>query len=196
MSTPTSGSGIEVGADLVTVALAFQVVVIVGDANVVVPQNLSAAVNYECFTCITASVASQLVVTIQELPGLEGQIALAELWEEISAFAASIPTMPLADVIARMEEYKQEIIEILDAAPQVAPSPSVTPSASPSPTPDAAAPGAESTPTPEPTASPTVGSPAATPATTIAPAVTPSPSPTPTSTSSSSAEPTPTPSPS
>ena len=182
--------------DCVTVAVAFQVVVIVGDANVVVPQNLSAAVNYECFECITASVASQLVVTIDELPGLEGQIALAELWEEISAFAASIPTMPLADVIARMEEYKQEIIEILDAAPQVAPSPSVTPSASPSPTPDAAAPGAESTPTPEPTASPTVGSPAATPATTIAPAVTPSPSPTPTSTSSSSAEPTPTPSPS
>lgn len=183
--------------DCVTVALAFQVVVIVGDANVVVPQNLSAAVNYECFECITASVASQLVVTIEDLPGFEGQIAMAELWEEISAFAASIPTMPLADVLARLEAYKQEIIEILDAAPQVAPSASGTATPSPTQTPDSAAPGA-STATPEPTASPAVGSPGPTPEPTSAPAVTssPSPSPTPTPTPMSSAEPTPTPSPS
>ena len=35
-----------------------------GEADVVVPQNVSAAVNYECFECITAAVAKQLVVTV------------------------------------------------------------------------------------------------------------------------------------
>ena len=36
-----------------TVAVAFQVVLIVGQANVAIPQNLSAAVNYSCIRCLT-----------------------------------------------------------------------------------------------------------------------------------------------
>lgn len=58
--------------------------------------------NYECFACITAAIASQLVITVDELPTLEQQIALADLWEDITAFAASIPTLPLADVLTRL----------------------------------------------------------------------------------------------
>ena len=181
-------------ADCVTVAVAFQVVVIVGSADVVVPQNLSAAVNYECFRCITASIASQLVVTIDSVPNGEQQIALADVWEEITTFAASIPTLPLADVIAELEGYKQEILEILDAAPQ----------ATPSPTPTAAAPGATTptttaapeTPTPAPTAAPeTTVRPQPTPTGPSTPEPTPMTSPSPTS-SQGSPSPSPTPSPS
>ena len=44
-------------ADCRTVAIAFQVVLVVGQADVVVPQNISAAVNYDCVRCLTLAVA-------------------------------------------------------------------------------------------------------------------------------------------
>ena len=46
------------------VAVAFQVVLIMDDAHVVVPQNLAVAANYDCYRCITAAIASQLVLSV------------------------------------------------------------------------------------------------------------------------------------
>jgi putative peptide zinc metalloprotease protein len=178
--------------DCVTVAVAFQVVVIVGSANVVVPQNLSAALNYECFECITASIASQLIVTIDALPGADQQIALTELWEEIAAFASSIPTLPLADVIAQLEDYKAQILTILGDAALAAPTSTPAPSGSPT-APATAVPGAApgdgdaGSATPGPT-----GAPASSRAPVIPP-VSPSPEPTPDPTSGSTSQPTTTP---
>jgi putative peptide zinc metalloprotease protein len=163
--------------DCVTVAVAFQVVVIVGSADVVIPQNLSAAVNYECFECITAAIAHQLMVTVESLPGVEEQIALAEIWDEIGEFADAIPTLPLAEVIARLEEYKEQIVSILGVAPAV--DPEASPSAPPGEDPDATpSPDASAAATPEPTASPAPAAPDTTPAPTTE--LTPSPTPTPT----------------
>ena len=178
-------------SDCVTVAVAFQVVVIVGSADIVVPQNLSGALNYECFECITASVASQLVVTIDALPGIEQQIALADIWEEIAAYAASIPTLPLADVIGQLEEYKDRIVAILEVAlpasatPQPTPSPTMIPGAAP-------ATSAPSSGTPPPTGSPPPSPTQATPLDTSTPE--PTPLPTPSSSGSTTPEPSPTPS--
>jgi putative peptide zinc metalloprotease protein len=176
-------------SDCVTVAVAFQVVVIVGSADVVVPQNLSAAVNYECFECITAAIASQLVVTVDSLPDVEQQIALADVWEEIAAFAGTIPTLPLADVIAQLEDYKEQIVTILGVAPLTEststpePSESATPSATASP---------DATPSASPTAEPTVAPPPVSPAT-PSPEPTPVSTPAPTTQPTTSPEPTPTP---
>ncbi len=179
--------------DCVTVAVAFQVVVIVGSANVVVPQNLAAAVNYNCFECITAAIASQLVVTVDSLPGVEQQIALADIWADIAAFASTIPTLPLADVIAQLEEYKLEILTILDVAPLPAPSATPAPSGSlpaattrPS---GGASPGVSTTPNPGATISPTSPTP---PPGSSSPAPTPSGTPAPTSGPTGSLEPSPT----
>ncbi len=165
-------------SDCVTVAVAFQVVVIVGHADVIVPQNLSAAVNYECFECITAAVASQLVVTIDSLPDQEQQLSLADLWEEIAAFAETIPTLPLADVIAQFEDYKAEIIAILGVTPQVTPSPSASSSV-----------GASGTPGPTLTPSPS-GTPAGTSSPTTQPTPSSSSSPSPSGSAASTATPT------
>ena len=52
-------------SNCVTVAVAFQVVLIMDDAQVVVPQNLAVAANYDCYRCITAAIASQLVLSVQ-----------------------------------------------------------------------------------------------------------------------------------
>ena len=173
-------------SNCVTVAVAFQVVVIVGSADVVVPQNLSAAVNYDCFECITTAVASQLVVTVDSLPGGDQQVALADLWEEIKLFAASIPTLPLADAIAQLEDYKEQILTIVGAAPLLEPSstpaPSAPPTASATATPYATpSPGVSGTPTPEVTPSPASSPPGTTPPET--------PSPTPAGTPDSTTQP-------
>ena len=50
--------------DCAAVAVGFQVVLIVGQADVVVPENLSAAANYNCVRCLTYALASQLVLTL------------------------------------------------------------------------------------------------------------------------------------
>ncbi|MDQ4035718.1 MAG: hypothetical protein M3153_07285 [Chloroflexota bacterium] len=186
-------------SDCVTVAVAFQVVVIVGSADVVVPQNLSAAVNYDCFQCITAAIASQLVVTVDSLPGVEQQIALADLWDEVMAFAASIPTLPLADVIARLEGYKEQIVTILGLAPLPAPASTPAPSeslttsasATPSSAPDD---GPSSTSTPGTAVTPPPGSSTSPPP--VTPSATGTPQPTPVPTASSTSSPTPSPEPS
>ena len=77
-----------------TVAVAFQVVLIVGEANVVVPQNLSAAVNYSCVQCVTYALAQQLVVTLPESLDADSTAGLEALWKEIAAFGASIEDVP------------------------------------------------------------------------------------------------------
>ena len=56
-STPTRPSAPPAARAAPRWPSAFQVVLIVGDADVVVPQNLAAAVNYNCFRCITAAIA-------------------------------------------------------------------------------------------------------------------------------------------
>jgi putative peptide zinc metalloprotease protein len=176
--------------DCVTVAVAFQVVVIVGQADVVVPQNLSAAVNYDCFRCITAAVASQLVVTVETMPGRTEQLALAQLWEEIAAFAGTIPQLGLAEITDRLEEYKQEILDILGDVVATASPPSGDAGATPGPeqpeaTPTGSAgPSAITHPTPTSSAAPTsstaaTGEPAEEPAPTATRSATPTPAPTP-----------------
>ena len=126
-------------SDCAAVAVAFQVVLIVGDADVIVPQNLATAANYDCFRCITAAIASQLVVTVDALPDDAQQVALQDLWQDIATFVTQIPTLSLADVQAHLEDYQQQILEILGVAVDQAdttteqpasPSASATPSAS------------------------------------------------------------------
>ena len=74
-------------SDCVAVAVAFQVVLIMDDAQVVVPQNLAVAANYDCYRCITAAIASQLVLSVQEEPGEEELRALGAVWNRLPQFA-------------------------------------------------------------------------------------------------------------
>ena len=106
----------------VTVAVAFQVVLIMDDAQVVVPQNLAVAANYECYRCITAAIASQLVLSVQETPGEEQLLALGEVWNRLTAFGQSITTHSLSEISAQLAGFQTEIAAILGEAPPVVPS--------------------------------------------------------------------------
>jgi len=77
------------------VSVAFQVVLVKGDNHVAVPQNLSAAVNYNCVNCLTYALATQLFVTLDGPLTSRSMHELEALWQEIAAFGKNIASVPL-----------------------------------------------------------------------------------------------------
>ena len=136
-------------SNCVAVAVAFQVVLIMDDARVIVPQNLATAANYDCYDCITAAIASQLVLSVQTAPGQEQLHALGEVWGRLIEFAGTMSSHSLTEITATLESFKKQIIDILDAAPVVTPA-----SATATTSPTAAATGTP-TPSEQATTSPT-----------------------------------------
>jgi putative peptide zinc metalloprotease protein len=145
-------------SNCVAVAVAFQVVLIMDDAQVVVPQNLAVSANYDCYQCITAAIASQLVLSVEGEPGEEELRALGEIWGRLMELARAITSYSLTEITAQLESFKAEIVAILDDAPALepgsgtspapTPGPGVTDSATPSPSPTPSASPADETGTP------------------------------------------------
>jgi putative peptide zinc metalloprotease protein len=96
-----------------TVAVAFQVVLLVGSVDVVVPQNAAVAVNYACVECVTQALATQLVLSLDGPLDPGAQDALAALWTELQAFAADVPGLPLAEIRDRLTAYEARIVEVV-----------------------------------------------------------------------------------
>ncbi|HEX7188870.1 MAG TPA: hypothetical protein VF423_11655 [Actinomycetes bacterium] len=151
-------------SDCVAVAVAFQVVLIMDDAQVVIPQNLAVAANYDCYNCITAAIASQLVLSVQGEPGQDELRALGEVWNRLIEFAGTITSYSLTEITAQLETFTTEIVAILGDAPPVqsatsesttAPTdPGADVSGSASSSPATAEPTMTPSPTPEDTTSP------------------------------------------
>jgi putative peptide zinc metalloprotease protein len=118
-------------SDCVAVAVAFQVVLIMDDAQVVVPQNLAVAANYDCYRCITAAIANQLVLSVEGEPGEEELRELAAVWDQLIEFAHRITSYSLAQIAAGLESFKSEIVDILAEAPVVESEPSASTTTSP-----------------------------------------------------------------
>ncbi|MBT1001425.1 hypothetical protein KIH31_02310 [Paenarthrobacter sp. DKR-5] len=107
--------------DCGAVAVGFQVILIAGQADVVVPQNLSAAANYNCASCLTYALASQLVLTLDGPLSPAGTEQLTKLWNEIRAFGANIQNVPLSDIQARLSAFKAQILQIIEHDPSAHP---------------------------------------------------------------------------
>jgi putative peptide zinc metalloprotease protein len=99
------------------VAVGFQVVLIVGQADVIVPENLSAAANYNCLECLTYALASQLVLTLDGPLGEDSMARLNALWAEIAAYGTNIRNVPLSEIQGRLAAYKEQITAIIKADP-------------------------------------------------------------------------------
>jgi putative peptide zinc metalloprotease protein len=142
-----------------TVAVAFQVVVLVGSVDVVVPQNISAAVNYACVECVTYALATQLVVSTPGPLSDGGMARLAQVWDELRAFGEQIEGVPLAELRDRLTEFEQRILEVVRADTAPAHGSDAADPTGEEPT-DSAAPttGTSTTGSSDPTADPTGGS--------------------------------------
>jgi putative peptide zinc metalloprotease protein len=97
-----------------TVAVGFQVVLIVGQANVVVPENIAAAVNYECVLCVTYALAKQLVLTLPDALSPDAMADLNEVWAQLLAFGERIEGVPLSQIQAELNTFEQAIRAIVE----------------------------------------------------------------------------------
>lgn len=148
-------------SDCVAVAVAFQVVMVVDDAHVIVPQNLAVAANYDCQRCITAALASQLVISLDHMPDDAQLTALSDIWAQLLQLAQHITEYSLADLDAQLEGFKQEIAAIVSTPPTSsdsttqAPTTGTDPQASDAPTTTAPDGSTSTAPAPAPTGGPT-----------------------------------------
>jgi len=175
--------------DCAAVAVGFQVVLIVGQADVIVPENLSAAANYNCLRCLTYALASQLVLTLDGPLSPDGMTRLQALWQQIAEYGRNLRNVPLSEIQGKLEGFKEQIMELVRTDPSASPGGTGTPT-----TPPAASPGATQSPSPDATVPPS-------PAETVAPAPNPTLAPNPTtapdpSQSAAATAPAPAPSPS
>lgn len=150
--------------DCQTVAVGFQVILITGEANVIVPQNLSGAVNYNCVECVTYALATQLVLTLDGPLSEASTAELAALWEEIAAFGTDIEDVPLSELQRSLTDFEIRILEIVQNDPAAVPAdeestqdPSASPTGSGDKTDGPASTGTATT-SPDPSSSETSGS--------------------------------------
>jgi putative peptide zinc metalloprotease protein len=141
--------------DCAAVAVGFQVVLIVGQADVVVPENLSAAANYNCVRCLTYALASQLVLTLDGPLSDDGMARLNALWAEIAEFGRNLQNVPLSEIQGRLDAFKEQVMEIVrnDPSATKGTATSATPSstATPVPGPSESTPGSSQAPVPSAT---------------------------------------------
>lgn len=157
--------------DCAAVAVAFQVVLVVGQVHAVVPQNLTVAANYNCTQCLAYALADQLVLTLDGPLSPAGMAQLAQLWDDIAKLQAGIQDLPLSQLQARLNQYMTQIRQVIAQDPSAThQTPGSTPAAtgtatagaSPVPSPgDGATPGASLPDTVTAPPTPGAGAPAA-----------------------------------
>jgi putative peptide zinc metalloprotease protein len=154
-----------------TVAVSFQLVLVVGRSDTVMPINVAEALNVNCPQCLTVAIAKQIVVTLRSVPSAALLAKLTAALEKLDAIDESDSP---ADVLDIVNAVTDEINKALEDSGQVPPTPTPTATATATPTPT---PTATETATPTPTPSPT-----ATPTPTATATPTPTPTATPTAT--------------
>ncbi|MCU1587730.1 MAG: hypothetical protein JWN31_1223 [Frankiales bacterium] len=144
-----------------TVAVSFQVVLVVGQSDVVVPVNAAVAGNSACVQCVTSALAVQLVATLKQAPSDQVQSQLnaamakmghlqgldpASLYQQVTAVEDQVVTILQANDLLAQEPASTTATATAsasasatatagaDASSSPSPTPSDTPSDSPSPT--------------------------------------------------------------
>ncbi|MCU1532984.1 MAG: hypothetical protein JWO49_2555, partial [Arthrobacter sp.] len=150
--------------DCAAVAVGFQVVLIVGQTDVIVPENLSASANYNCVRCLTYALASQLVLTLDGPLSADGTARLDALWQEIAEFGRNLRNVPLSEIQGRLSVFKEQVQQLVKNDPSATPA-GRSPAATAPAAPGTPSPGATQTPVPgatqpAPQPAPSTGSPA------------------------------------
>jgi putative peptide zinc metalloprotease protein len=92
-----------------TVAVSFQVVLIVGQSRTIAPINAAGALNYNCPACTTTAVADQIVVTLKSVPSQQLLDQLEADLKQLNALPALGAGGTPAAVAAVVSTVQQEI---------------------------------------------------------------------------------------
>lgn len=102
------------------VAVAYQVVFVIDsdatDDNVVAPQNLAGALNYECANCLTYALARQVFITLDEPLSEDATKELDAVWAELAQFEKDIEAgkVPPDEIETRLDGYTTRILAIVE----------------------------------------------------------------------------------
>ncbi len=161
-----------------TLAVSFQLVLVVGQSDRITPINVAEALNLKCPSCITTAIAKQIVISVQSAPSAE---LLKRLTEELEKLDAIDLNDSPADVLAKVNAVSDAINKALDDSGITYPKATATPEATSTP---------DATETPDATATPdATETPDAAGTSTPAPAETATPTATPTPTATAAATP-------
>jgi putative peptide zinc metalloprotease protein len=97
--------------DCTTIAIAMQVILIVGSSDEIIPINAAGALNYDCRRCATYASAYQLALSVAELPS-------GRILGEIGAVLDRVEHLPLRsisgdDIDAALEDAKNDMLDIV-----------------------------------------------------------------------------------
>ncbi len=168
-----------------TLAVSFQLVLIVGQSDKIMPINVAEALNLNCPECITTAIAKQIVISVTAEPSPE---LLRRLTEELQKLDAIDTSDPPAEVLQQVNAVSDGINRALEESGISYPKATPAPAASATP-----APSQDSESTPEPSSGSATPAPTPTPSATPteSPEATPTESPTPTPTETATPSPTP-----
>ena len=97
-----------------TTAVAFQVVIVIGYAQVVTPMNAAVAINYVCADCVTEALAVQLVAMLAGTPDGQAMADLAHVWTQLELRSKDFELLPLEQIYAEVIAAQTAILEILE----------------------------------------------------------------------------------
>ena len=160
-----------------TLAVSFQLVLVVGQSDRIMPINVAEALNLDCPSCITTAIAKQIVVSVTSAPSEDLVRRLTAELEKLGAIDTNdSPAEVLAQVNAVNDAIQRELDESGITYPKATPTPAPAKTPDATGSPDASAtPGSAASPTPTPS-----------PTATATPTETATPTPTPTATSTPS----------
>jgi putative peptide zinc metalloprotease protein len=109
-----------------TVAVSFQIVLIVGRSAVIAPINAAGALNGNCPACVTTAIADQIVVTLTAQPSPELVAKLQAALKELDALPSLGAGGTPAAVAAQVAAVQQQIDTALSGSGELANPPTAT----------------------------------------------------------------------
>lgn len=97
-----------------TVAVSFQVVLIVGTSKVIAPVNAAGALNVDCPACMTVAIADQLVATLKAAPSDELVARLRTARQRLDAVPALGHDASPDEIAAQVAAVQQEVEDALN----------------------------------------------------------------------------------
>jgi putative peptide zinc metalloprotease protein len=96
-----------------TVAVAFQVILIVGYVDEITPENSAVAVNYQCKTCTTAAFAYQIVASLPDEPSPELLQQLSTIVQQLEALKEQSDTLTIDQIYLMLEQVERDVLDAL-----------------------------------------------------------------------------------